>query len=149
MEEQNKSGLEETWLKRIKAGEVKLYWVPEKYRTLEVCLEAIKQDHHGWDFEDVPKVFYTNSLFLEAVKTSIEYNGAVLQCIPEELCTPELCLIALKLNGWAASSVPKEFYEGKKLLSEKELKEKYSTEELLTSNNPYLRKLGASNDKNL
>jgi len=53
--------------------------VPEKFKTTEMCLEALKQ--HGWVLEYVPKKLKTLELCLEAVK---KYRRA-LQYVPEEM----------------------------------------------------------------
>ncbi len=97
-----------------------LYGIPEEEVTYEVCLAAIKE------------------------------NGLELRLVPMELITPELCALAVRESELAFFFIPKEFLgNGKVLLNDKGLRRKYTQEELLTSSVPYLRKLGASNDKNL
>lgn len=78
----------------------------------------------------------------------VEDNGMALCAVPENFKTPELCLIAFKQAG-SLQFVPKEFFNHNKFLTEKQLKKKYTREELLTSNNAYLRKLGASYVKDI
>lgn len=172
-----------------------LHFVPEEFRTAELCLEAVK--HSEWNLQYVPKELKT----LELCSLAFERNVRVITCFPEELITSELCLKVVKREGKALSCIPREFVtpelcttavEGNSealcyvpeeyktpelclyasrqwndlmkgplilswtpkeffdkdlhILTEEGLRKKYSTEELLTSSNAYLRKLGASNE---
>jgi len=74
--------------------------IPEDLKTVELCLEAVKQN--GWELEFVPEDIKTAELCLEAVKQ----NGWALKFVPENLKTTELCFEAVKRNGWALEFVP-------------------------------------------
>ena len=141
-----------------------LRYMPEEHRTVEVCLEAIKCFHVGLEItmESVPKKFLTSEFYLEAIKR----NGHVLGSVPEEMKSPEMCLVASVQERFCFKDVPREFFIYRsiyrscaselkyeflgsmnwkkyvKILTEEELLEKYSCEELLTSGNAYLRRLG-------
>jgi hypothetical protein len=75
---------------------------------------------------------------------AVKECGWNLQFVPDELRTPELCLVAIAQDKGACQFVPKELLseDRKEVLLKEELLKKYSREELLTSNNDYLRELG-------
>jgi hypothetical protein len=73
---------------------------PEKLKTTELCLEAVKQNSYA--LEHVPDEHKTAEVCFEAVKQ----DGYALKFVPGEHKTAELCLIAVKGNGMALESVP-------------------------------------------
>jgi hypothetical protein len=125
------------WLRVMKDNGHALSVIRAEYKTDEMCKVAVQED--GRALKYVPKQLRTYELCLEAIKQ----NGFALEDVPIELKTPELCLIATQKRKDILRLIPKEFLgEDNSILTEKELLKKHSTEELLTSNNPYLRKLG-------
>lgn len=97
---------------------------------------------------EIPKELITYELCEAAVKK----NGLELRLVPEQFPTPNLCSLAIKNTKLAIFCVPKEFVgrsgNRRLLLNDKGLRKKYTREELLTSDNPYLRKLGALDAQN-
>ena len=117
--------------------------VPERFLTPESCSIAIAQ--YGCFLVYVPKHFRD----FEICYMAVQRDGNALEFVPEEIKTPGLCLVAIQENKKAINYTPKEFCDKDNLiLTEQEFLEKYNTEELLTSSNTYLRKLGASNVQN-
>jgi len=80
-----------------------LEYVPEKFKTKELCTQATEQS--GSALEYVPKEFKTEKLCYDAV----EKNGTALEFVPKEFKTQELCFKAIEQNGWALKSVPEKF----------------------------------------
>lgn len=149
-----------------------LQFVPEEHKTIEVCLEAIAEGTTGSlglksIIERVPEKFKTSEFYLEAVKR----NGYVLGDVPEVMKSPKMCLVASVQDRFRFPDVPKEFliyhetnlsylrswYETNlpylklrtwnwkkyvRISTEEELLKNHTREELLTSSNAYLRKLG-------
>jgi hypothetical protein len=76
--------------------------VPIKYKTYEICLEAIKSNGSALRF--VPEEHKKYELCLEAMKN----RGYYLYCVPEEHRTYELCMIAVKCNNYNFTYVPDE-----------------------------------------
>jgi Domain of unknown function (DUF4116) len=75
-----------------------LYYVPEEYKTPELCSSAIKQD--GQALYNVPENKRTPDLYLLAV----QQNGMTLEFVQE--ITYELCRLAIEKNGQALQFVP-------------------------------------------
>jgi predicted SAM-dependent methyltransferase len=137
-----------------------LQFVSERFRTEELCLEAIRNGTGDLPImKHVPEVLKTSEFYLEAVKR----NGYVLKDVPEVMKSPEMCLVASVQKRFLFKDVPKEFLEEKslfskslwyvkdwkkrtKILTEQELLKLYTQEELLTSSNAYLRRLGLEYD---
>jgi hypothetical protein len=134
-------------LQDVKESGFLLSRIPEKERTYELCLEAVKRTGQALQF--VPKRFLTEEICWTAIKT----NGWAIKYVPEEFRTYELCEEIINQRYLAFTYIPKEFKKepkkSEKLLSKQEILEKYSIEELLTSDKPYLRKLGLSENKYL
>jgi len=86
----------------IEANPVNLMHVPEKYKTYELCLKAIKK---GGSLQHVPIKFRTRGLSVIAVKN---FGGNITE-VPREFITPGLCLMAIKTWGHAFLEIPKEF----------------------------------------
>ena len=80
-----------------------LKFIPEKYRTKELCELVIKQN--GIALEFIPKELITEELCELAVKQ----NGWSLDFVPEYLKTKEMCKLAVKQSGWAIKYVPEEY----------------------------------------
>jgi hypothetical protein len=135
--------LDKDWLIIVKQNGSLLKYIPDSLITSEICLEAVKENGHS--LTHVPMSLRTLELCLEAVKQT----GVVLEDVPEEVLTYELCAEAVKRRNCDFLYIPREFKNSKqfdKFLSKQEILERYSIEELLTSDKPYLRKLGASNE---
>jgi Domain of unknown function (DUF4116) len=79
-----------------------LQFVPEEYRTPELCRLAVVQN--GLALEFVPEEYRTYEICLLAIKQ----NGLAIQDVPEDQITPELYHLALEQNGWALGHVPRE-----------------------------------------
>lgn len=116
----------------------------EDTRDYQISLAEVEVD--GSILRFVPICDRTPEFCLAAVKCA----GYNLYLVPEELRTPEICLIAIAKDSWAIQYVPKEFFskDCKSVLKKEELLVKYSREELLTSNNLYLRELGRDDNWN-
>jgi hypothetical protein len=82
---------------------VELEDVPEKYKTAELCLLALKTNGHELLY--VPEKLKTAELCL----TAIMLDGCALQYVPEKLRTVELCLAAVKKSGYSLEYVPENF----------------------------------------
>ena len=137
-----------TRLQAVRESGLALVHIPKKERTYELCLEAVKRTGNALKF--VPNEIVTEEICLIAIRT----NGWAIQFIPEEFLTYEMCKEIIDRRFCVFGHVPEEFKRrfkngNEELLSKREILEKYSIEELLTSDKPYLRKLGASNGKNL
>ena len=91
----------ERCLAAVKQDGRALRFVHKKYKTYEVCLEAIK---NGGALSLVPRELLTAEFCLEAVK----HNGIALKSIPFNLITSKMCLVAVKQNGRALEYVPVE-----------------------------------------
>ncbi|MDR2583581.1 MAG: DUF4116 domain-containing protein [Fibromonadaceae bacterium] len=80
-----------------------LRYVPEKFKTKELCAQATEQN--GCALQYVPEEFKTEEFCHKAV----EQDGRALDFVPKELKTQELCLKAVKQYGYALKYVPEEF----------------------------------------
>jgi len=87
----------------IKDCGLMLRYVPVKFRTKELCIEAVAQAGYSLGF--VPEKFKTQKLCLHAVKR----NGKALEFVPEKFKTKELCTEAVKREGDALEFVPEKF----------------------------------------
>ena len=85
-----------------------LDYVPEEFKTPELCLTAVKNAKgrlFGGSFlSHVPESLRDEKLCLAAV----QQNGISLSHVPKALRTAELCRIAVEENGWALGDVPEE-----------------------------------------
>ena len=77
--------------------------VPEKFKTKELCTEAIEQD--GCALKFVPEELKTE----EFCRKAMEKDVRALAFMPEEFKTAEMCFEAVKQEGIALESVPEEF----------------------------------------
>src|SRR5206468_2452135 len=73
-------------------------------KMLEYIEWLNKVSRDGWVLEYVPDELKTNELCLAAVSN----NGCALEYVPDELKTNELCLAAVSRNGWVLEYVPDE-----------------------------------------
>jgi hypothetical protein len=80
-----------------------LKFMPEAFRTEELCKEAVK--NCGWALESVPEKFKTKELCNEAVENA----GIALNYVPEEFKTKEFCMKAFKKDSMALGAIPPEF----------------------------------------
>lgn len=139
----------ELCLATVKHNGIALEHVPEKYKTRELCLIAIRQ--RGKALQFLPDEFVTKDGLLESefVITAVKSDWRILENIPYEYRTYEVCKAAMNGSFWARALVPKEFKELEKLLSRQKIIEKFGIETLLTSDKYYLRELGLSEKKYL
>lgn len=91
---------------------------------------------------DLSLEYLTEEICLAGVRR----RGTDLRFIPDEMKTVKICEAACRLE-WVLMFVPRELILpggllNRKIKTEQELLEEYSTEELLTSKNAYLRELG-------
>jgi hypothetical protein len=87
--------------------------VPEKLKTYDVCLAAVRNS--GWVLGYVPEKHKTAELCLEAVRQ----NGVALVDVPEEQKTAELCFEAVRQNDGALPFVPEKLQSQVKEILEK------------------------------
>jgi Domain of unknown function (DUF4116) len=76
-----------------------LKYVPEDYKTPELCHLAVEQD--GLALYDVPGKYQTHEL----CRLAVEQNALALQYVPEKHKTPELCRLAIQNDGIALQHV--------------------------------------------
>jgi hypothetical protein len=103
-------------------------FLTDEQKTNDVCLAAIMQDHDNindissenqtQEMRDVAdrrrKLYY---LFYQEVQDDrpieileiVTRNGAKLEHVPDDMCTPEMCIAAVKQNYNAFRFVPKRF----------------------------------------
>jgi hypothetical protein len=115
------------WLAKVQADGSMLRYVPEEFKTLQMCLEAVRRDGYGSAFmyvpdnhktpelclmavrqsgfalKRVPEKYKTAELCLEAIRQGC---GRALEFVSEQFKTPELCLLAVRLDGTALEFVP-------------------------------------------
>jgi len=103
-------------LKAVRKDGSALKYVPEKLRTAEVCLEAVKQqssyynEYRGsvsreiYAIQYVPEKFMTAEICLEVMKL-FEYPLS-LSNVPENAKTAEVCLEAVRHYGSELRYVP-------------------------------------------
>jgi hypothetical protein len=100
--------------------------IPDKYKTLELCLATVRQD--AFALESVPDELRSAEICLAAVQqegsmlretpekekiaslclTAVKKDGCALHYVPAYLKTPTLCKIAVRQEGAALEYVPKE-----------------------------------------
>ena len=81
-----------------------LRYIPEKYRSRDMCFEAVKKN--GWALEFVPGEYRNEALCLEAVKN----DGAALMFVHEKYRNENLCFEAVGQNGLALQHVPEKYH---------------------------------------
>lgn len=80
--------------------------IPERMKTYEVCLEAVKAATRQQNvIVYVPKPLQTTEIYSEYAKRCVY----ALHYIPEELQTYEMCLDNVKLNGDSLGVVPEKY----------------------------------------
>lgn len=77
-----------------------LRWVPNQFRTPEICKNAVINNLYSWDY--VPRNLITSEL-VEAFITS---HPDMLMIIPDSLRTPKICEISVRGNGISLENVP-------------------------------------------
>ena len=83
----------EEYLELVKEKGLSLAFVPNEYRTYELCLEAIKVNPN-MNIDCVPDKHKTYELCFEVVKNS--FLNRILSIIPDKHRTYELCLKVVK-----------------------------------------------------
>ena len=73
-----------------------LEFVPENLKTVELCLEAVKQD--GWALRYVPwgQLNLNDPAMAEMCLAAVKEDGSLLKYVPENFKTVELWLEAVK-----------------------------------------------------
>jgi hypothetical protein len=74
------------------------------YNTPETALEAVQE--HGLMLEFVPEELRTYEICLAAVQAHPHRSGCLLRFVPEELRTYEICLAAVQKDGFSLQFVP-------------------------------------------
>ena len=92
-------------LAQVKDWGENLKWVPEEYKTKELCEVAVKSIGHALAY--VPKELKSPELCELAIK-GVLGQGGNLKFVPYELQTQELCELAVKDKGYALEHVPEE-----------------------------------------
>ncbi len=87
----------------IKADLFNFSWMPQAFMTSELCARAVRHDY-GKLLEYVPGELKT----LELCLASVTANGATLEFVPHELRTPVICKAALEDDVGASAFVPME-----------------------------------------
>ncbi|OUA84528.1 hypothetical protein BK706_25705 [Bacillus thuringiensis serovar leesis] len=96
----------ESCLEAVKQNGRKLKLIPKNLHTVTLCLEAVKQDASAIKY--VSKKIMTDDICIEAVRN----NGIIIAYstyIPDEFRTKELYLEAIKQNGKALKYVPDKY----------------------------------------
>ena len=93
----------EEYLELVKEKGLSLAFVPDEYRTYELCLEAIKVNPN-MNIDCVPDKHKTYELCFEVVKNS--FLNRILSIIPDKHRTYELCLEAVKRSPINIQYVP-------------------------------------------
>jgi hypothetical protein len=91
------------YLEAVIENDVNILSIPDELITKEMWVEAIKQN--GSLLEYVPKNLRTIDLCMIAVTTSDIWRPA-LRSVPEEFKSKELCMSAVKQNGESLAYVP-------------------------------------------
>ena len=91
------------YLEQVKKDGCVLEFVPDEYKTEEICKIAVQQN--GYALEDVPVEYRTE----EICKIAVQQNGYALEDVPVEYITEELCKIAIHETGWSLEYVPVEY----------------------------------------
>ena len=91
------------YLELVKKKGLSLAFGPDKYRTYEICLEAIKVNP-SINIDCVPDKHKTYELCFEVVKNS--FLNRILSIIPDKHRTYELCLEAVKRSPINIQYVP-------------------------------------------
>ena len=81
--------------------------IPDEYFTEELCLALVA--HSAVDFKIIPKNKLTEKVCLKAISHGSRYAGTVLEQIPREIVTQEMCDIAVAKSVWSLEWVPDEF----------------------------------------
>ena len=85
---------------RINTNGKALKYIPEEFRTMDVCSEAIRKFPEALEY--VPETLKTSEMCLAAVQR----NCMLLKYIPEDLKTLEICLIAVRESPDTLRYVP-------------------------------------------
>jgi hypothetical protein len=91
----------EIYLNAIKQNGCNIKYIPDNLLTKELCELAVKQN--GWCIKDISSNFLTKELYELAVQS----NGEALYYVPKKQLTYELCKMAVKQNGEALFYTPK------------------------------------------
>lgn len=82
-----------------------LRYIPEKYRTYEICFISIKNNNGTLDFVKYHLRNY------QLCWLSVYKKGFLLEYVPEHLKTYEICLVAMKQNAPSIRYIPKEYLD--------------------------------------
>ena len=92
-------------IRRDQRDQFHLNAVPEDLRTQEICSLAV--NYNGFNLYYVPKKYKTARLCLEAVQNA--KGQFLLRSVPEQLRTPEICLEAVRIDYHNLAFVPEKF----------------------------------------
>ena len=116
----------EFWRDAVQVNACLLFFVPDEYRTKELCALAVGREGQTLRYvptemrdgeiyklalnnfpglEFIPNELITEEMCLNMVKT----NCGALDDVPEKFITAELCLIAVRGDGRALEYVPEKF----------------------------------------
>ena len=83
--------------------------IPDEVKTAEICLAAVKEN--GMGLSAVPKDIRTKEICLAALANAPGngYGISLIEYVPTELLSEELCIAAVKHLGCALGNIPNEF----------------------------------------
>ncbi len=91
-----KVNTQDLWNKVFKTTVESFSYIPDEFKTKQMCAEAIQYDSFYMDF--VPEKFIDVDL-IKLISNDIRKNYSVLNSIPKKFYTPEICKYLLKLNS--------------------------------------------------
>lgn len=125
-------------LAAVQADAGSFKFVPEEHKSYELCLAATKQ--HSFGLSGIPKEFFTEELCLALVERSAvdfkiipkekltervcllaishgdRYVGTILEDVPHELITQDMCNKAVAKSVWSLGAVPEKYVTREMLL---------------------------------
>jgi hypothetical protein len=88
--------------------------IPKDYFTEELCLALV--EHSAVDFKIIPKDKLTERVCLLAISHGSRYAGTILENVPHELITQEMCNKAVAKSIWSLGAVPEKYVTREMLL---------------------------------
>lgn len=96
--------------KKFESNHSILYFIPKKYITNEIIIEALKRN--GDALVDIPrKIKKSGMITYEMYSIAVNELGNSLRNVPEDVKTKELCEIAVFNDGRALRFTPEEFVD--------------------------------------
>ena len=91
-------------IEAVKQNASAIKYVSKKIMNIDICMEAVRSDGTIIAYSTyIPEKFRTKKLFLEAIKQ----NGKALEYVPDKYKSESFCKIAIMQNGLALEFVPK------------------------------------------